>query len=100
MSLAGFALKSAATSFCRQIFRYSATDVPIIQLCLSSNSMSDAADLAIVRPSSAAPRSPRRTAASPVSRLADFDQEALQSRGPAPADVADALTRPNVILPA
>ena len=32
--------------------------------------------------------------------MADFDQEALQSRGPAPADVADALTRPNVILPA
>jgi multidrug efflux pump subunit AcrB len=88
------------------ILPYSATDVPIIQLSLSSNSMSDTAlnDIAqnFVRPDLAVVRGASVTSpygGKPRVIMADLDQEALQSRGLAPADVADALTRQNVILP-
>src|ERR1700722_11095142 len=88
------------------ILPYSATDVPIIQLSLSSNSMSDTAlnDIAqnFVRPDLAVVRGASVTSpygGKPRVIMADLDQEALQSRGLAPADVADALTRQTVILP-
>jgi multidrug efflux pump subunit AcrB len=88
------------------ILPYSATDVPIIQLILSSNSLSDTAlnDLAgnILRPSLAVVRGASVTTpygGKPRLIMADLDQDALQSRGLTPADVADALARQNVILP-
>jgi multidrug efflux pump subunit AcrB len=88
------------------ILPYSATDVPIIQLSLSSNSMSDTAlnDIAqnFVRPDLAVVRGASVTSpygGKPRVIMADLDQQALQSRGLSPADVATALTRQNVILP-
>ena len=88
------------------ILPYSATDVPIIQLSLSSNSLSDTAlnDLAgnIIRPSLAVVRGASVTTpygGKPRVIMADLDQEALQSRGLTPGDVAEALSRQNVIMP-
>jgi multidrug efflux pump subunit AcrB len=88
------------------ILPYSATDVPIIQLSLSSSSMSDTAlnDIAqnFVRPDLAVVRGASVTSpygGKPRVIMADLDQQALQSRGLSPADVATALTRQNVILP-
>jgi multidrug efflux pump subunit AcrB len=88
------------------ILPYSATDVPIIQLSLSSNSLSDTAlnDLAgnIIRPSLAVVRGASVTTpygGKPRLIMADLDQEALQSRGLTPGDVAEALSRQNVIMP-
>ncbi len=88
------------------ILPYSATDVPIIQLALSSNSLSDTAlnDLAanIIRPSLAVVRGASVTTpygGKPRVVMADLDQQALQSRGLTPADVAEALLRQNVIMP-
>src|ERR1700722_3091895 len=88
------------------ILPYSATDVPIIQLSLSSNSLSDTAlnDLAgnIIRPSLAVVRGASVTTpygGKPRVVMADLDQEALQSRGLTSGDVAEALSRQNVIMP-
>jgi multidrug efflux pump subunit AcrB len=88
------------------ILPYSATDVPIIQLSLSSNSLSDTAlnDLAgnIIRPSLAVVRGASVTTpygGKPRIIMADLDQEALQSRGLTPGDIAEALSRQNVIMP-
>jgi multidrug efflux pump subunit AcrB len=88
------------------ILPYSATDVPIIQLSLSSDSLSDTAlnDLAgnIIRPSLAVVRGASVTTpygGKPRIIMADLDQEALQSRGLTPADIAEALSRQNVIMP-
>jgi multidrug efflux pump subunit AcrB len=88
------------------ILPYSATDVPIIQLSLSSSSMSDTGlnDIAqnFVRPDLAVVRGASVTSpygGKPRVIMADLDPQALQSRGLSPADVADALTRQNVILP-
>ena len=90
----------------RRFCRYSATDVPIIQLSLSSNSLSDTAlndlgaeyhpaRLAVVRGASVT----TPYGGKPRVIMADLDQEALQSRGLTPADVAEALSRQNVIMP-
>jgi multidrug efflux pump subunit AcrB len=88
------------------ILPYSATDVPIIQLSLSSNNLSDTAlnDLAgnIIRPSLAVVRGASVTTpygGKPRVVMADLNQEALQSRGLTPGDVSEALLRQNVILP-
>src|SRR3984885_4124739 len=88
------------------ILPYSATDVPIIQLSLASNSLSDTAlnDLAgnIIRPSLAVVRGASVTTpygGKPRVVMADLDQQALQSRGLTPDDVAQALLRQNVIMP-
>jgi multidrug efflux pump subunit AcrB len=88
------------------ILPYSATDVPIIQLSLSSNSLSDTAlnDLAgnIIRPSLAVVRGASVTTpygGKPRVVMADLDQDALQSRGLTPVDIAEALLRQNVIMP-
>ncbi len=88
------------------ILRYGATDVPIIQISMSSNTLSDTAlnDLGqnIIRPDLAVVRGaqvPYPYGGKPRVIMADLDQDALQARGLTPADVTDALQRQNVILP-
>jgi len=89
------------------VLRYSATDVPIIQLSLSSHSLPDTKlnDLGqnIIRPSLAVVHGaevPYPYGGKPRVIMADLDQRALQSRGLSPSDVSQALDRQNVILPA
>ena len=88
------------------ILRYGATDVPIIQLSLSSSSLPDTAlndlgqniirpDLAVVRGASV----PQPYGGKPRVIMVDLDQEALQSRGLTPAEVTEALSAQNVIMP-
>src|SRR6476646_11956281 len=88
------------------VLRYSATDVPIIQLSLSSNTLPDTKlnDLGqnIIRPSLAVVHGaevPYPYGGKPRVVMADLDQQALQSRGLSPSDVAAALQQQNVILP-
>ena len=89
------------------VLRYGATDVPIIQLSLSSASLPDTKlnDLGqnIIRPSLAVVHGaevPYPYGGKPRVIMADIDQQALQSRGLSPADLSQALQRQNVILPA
>src|SRR5579863_7407860 len=89
------------------VIRYGATDVPIIQLSLSSNSLPDTAlnDLGqnIIRPALAVVHGaevPYPYGGKPRVIMADLDQQALQARGLSPADVSEALQAQNVILPA
>jgi multidrug efflux pump subunit AcrB len=88
------------------IIRYGATDVPIIQLSVSSSSLSDTAlnDLGqnIIRPDLAVVRGaavPYPYGGKPRVIMVALDQEALQARGLTPADVTDALSAQNVIMP-
>ena len=88
------------------VLRYSATDVPIIQLSLSSNALPDTKlnDLGqnIIRPSLAVVHGaevPYPYGGKPRVIMADLDQRALQSRGLSASDVSQALERQNVILP-
>ncbi len=88
------------------VIRYGATDVPIIQLSLSSNALPDTRlnDLGqnIIRPALAVVHGaevPYPYGGKPRVIMADLDQQALQSRGLSPADVSDALQEQNVILP-
>lgn len=89
------------------VLRYSATDVPIIQLSLASTSLPDTKlnDLGqnIIRPALAVVHGaevPYPYGGKPRVMMADLDQRALQSRGLSPSDVSQALERQNVILPA
>src|SRR5271170_7168689 len=89
------------------VLRYGATDVPIIQLSLSSKSLSDTKlnDLGqnIIRPALAVVHGaevPYPYGGKPRVIMADLDMQALQARGLAPADVSAALQHQNVILPA
>src|SRR5579871_5218554 len=88
------------------ILRYGATDVPIIQMGLSSSTLSDTKlndlgqniirpDLAVVQGASV----PYPYGGKPRVIMVALDQEALQSRGLTPADVSDALSTQNVIMP-
>jgi multidrug efflux pump subunit AcrB len=88
------------------VIRYGATDVPIIQLSLSSNSLPDTKlnDLGqnIIRPALAVVHGaevPYPYGGKPRVIMADLDPRALHSRGLTPADVSDALQKQNVILP-
>src|ERR1700754_3383191 len=88
------------------VLRYGATDVPIIQLSLSSNSLSDTKlnDLGqnIIRPALAVVHGaevPYPYGGKPRVIMADLDSRALQARGLSPTDVSAALQRQNVILP-
>jgi multidrug efflux pump subunit AcrB len=106
-SAAGYALKYMPRNITPPlILRYGATDVPIIQLSLSSNALPDTAlndlgqniirpDLAVVRGASV----PQPYGGKPRVIMVDLDQEALQSRGLTPADVTEALSVQNVIMP-
>src|ERR1700740_110683 len=89
------------------VIRYGATDVPIIQLSLSSSALPDTAlnDLGqnIIRPALAVVHGaevPSPYGGKPRVIMADLDQQALQARGLTPADVSGALQAQNVILPA
>src|SRR5579862_3295928 len=89
------------------VIRYGATDVPIIQLSLASNSLPDTKlnDLGqnISRPALAIVHGaevPYPYGGKPRVIMADLEAQALQARGLSPADVSDALARQNVILPA
>jgi multidrug efflux pump subunit AcrB len=89
------------------VIRYGATDVPIIQLSLSSNSLPDTAlnDLGqnIIRPALAVVHGaevPYPYGGKPRVIMADLDSQALAARGLTPADVSNALQSQNVILPA
>ncbi len=88
------------------ILRYGATDVPIIQLALSSSSMTDTAlndlgqniirpDLAVVRGASV----PYPYGGKPRVIMVELDQQKLQSRGLSPTDVSNAIQRQNLIMP-
>lgn len=88
------------------ILRFGATDVPIIQLALSSKSLTDTKlndlgqnvirpDLAVVQGASI----PYPYGGKPRVIMVDLKQDALQSRGLSPADVSKALQQQNVILP-
>jgi multidrug efflux pump subunit AcrB len=88
------------------VIRYGATDVPIIQLSLSSKSLPDTKlnDLGqnIIRPALAVVHGaevPYPYGGKPRVIMADLDPQALHSRGLTPADVSDALQKQNVILP-
>ena len=89
------------------VIRYGATDVPIIQLSLSSNSLPDTKlnDLGqnIIRPALAVVHGaevPYPYGGKPRVIMADLDPHALEARGLTPADVSTALQAQNVILPA
>lgn len=88
------------------VIRYGATDVPIIQLSLSSDTLPDSKlnDLGqnIIRPALAVVHGaevPYPYGGKPRVIMADLDQRALQSRGLTASDVSAALQRQNVILP-
>src|SRR3984885_1634285 len=88
------------------VLRYGATDVPIIQLSLSSESLPDTTlnDLGqnIIRPALAVVHGaevPYPYGGKPRVIMADLDPQALHSRGLTPAEVSDALQKQNVILP-
>jgi multidrug efflux pump subunit AcrB len=88
------------------ILRYGATDVPIIQLSLSSNTLTDTKlnDLGqnIIRPRLAVVRGasvPYPYGGKPRVIMVGLDQAALQARGLTPADISQALASENVILP-
>jgi multidrug efflux pump subunit AcrB len=89
------------------VLRYGATDVPIIQLSLSSKSLPDTKlnDLGqnIIRPALAVVHGaevPYPYGGKPRVIMADLDSRALQARGLSASDVSSALQRQNVILPA
>jgi multidrug efflux pump subunit AcrB len=89
------------------VLRYGATDVPIIQLSLSSKALPDTKlnDLGqnIIRPDLAVVHGaevPYPYGGKPRVIMADLDQQALQARGLSPSDVSSALLEQNVILPA
>ena len=89
------------------VIRYGATDVPIIQLSLSSESLADNqlndAGQNIIRPALAVVRGaevPQPYGGKPRVIMADIDPTALSARGLTPADVSAAIQRQNIILPA
>ena len=88
------------------VLRYGATDVPIIQLSLSSDTLPDTKlnDLGqnIIRPDLAVVHGAQVAypyGGKPRVIMVDLDQHALGARGLTPADVATALQQQNVILP-
>lgn len=88
------------------VLRYGATDVPIIQLSISSSSLPDAKlnDLGqnIIRPDLAVVHGaevPYPYGGKPRVIMVDIDPSALSARGLSPSDVAAAIQRQNVILP-
>jgi multidrug efflux pump subunit AcrB len=88
------------------VLRYGATDVPIIQLSLSSGSLPDSKlnDLGqnIIRPDLAVVHGaevPYPYGGKPRVIMVDLDQQALAARGLSASDVAAAIQQQNVILP-
>jgi len=90
-----------------QILRYGATDVPIIQIALSSDTLSETKlyDFGqnVIRPGLAVVKGasvPTPFGGKPRVMMVDLDVESLQSKGLSPADVTAALQTQNVITPA
>lgn len=88
------------------VLRYGATDVPIIQLGLSSDSLPDTRlnDLGqnIIRPGLAVVHGaqvPYPYGGKPRVIMVDLDLQALEARGLSAEDIAGALQQQNVILP-
>ena len=88
------------------VLRYGATDVPVIQLSLSSTALPDTAlnDLGqnIIRPGLAVVHGadvPQPYGGKPRIIMADLDRRALDARGLSPSDVSRALQQQNLILP-
>jgi multidrug efflux pump subunit AcrB len=88
------------------VLRYGATDVPIIQLSLSSGSLPDTKlnDLGqnIIRPDLAVVHGaevPYPYGGKPRVIMVDLDQQAISARGLSASDVAAAIQKQNVILP-
>ena len=88
------------------VLRYGATDVPIIQMSLASNTLTDTKlnDLGqnIIRPRLAVVRGasvPYPYGGKPRVIMVGLNQEALQARGLTPDDVSQALASQNVIMP-
>src|SRR5271169_4105556 len=84
------------------ILRYGATDVPIIQLSMSSKSLTDTRlndlgqniirpDLAVVRGASV----PYPYGGKPRVIMVDLNPDAMQSRGLSPTDISDVLLKQN-----
>src|SRR5579871_5438798 len=89
------------------VLRYGATDVPIIQLSLSSKTLPDTKlnDLGqnIIRPDLAVVHGaevPQPYGGKPRVIMADLNADALAARGLSPSQISDALQKQNVILPA
>src|ERR1700744_3773626 len=87
------------------VLRYGATDVPIIQLSLSSSSLPDTRlnDLGqnIIRPALAVVHGaevPQPYGGKPRLIMADLDPKALEARGLTASDISLALLHQNVIL--
>ncbi|MFI5377715.1 MAG: efflux RND transporter permease subunit [Tepidisphaerales bacterium] len=88
------------------VLRYGATDVPIIQLAVSSTSLTDTKlnDFGqnVIRPALAVVQGasvPYPYGGKPRVIMVDLDTHALQSKGITPADVSAALQSQNVIAP-
>jgi multidrug efflux pump subunit AcrB len=88
------------------VLRYGATDVPVIQLSLSSTNLPDTAlnDLGqnVIRPDLAVVHGadvPQPYGGKPRIIMADLDRRALDARGLSPSDVSRALQQQNIVLP-
>jgi multidrug efflux pump subunit AcrB len=88
------------------VIRYGATDVPILQLSLSSKSLTDTRlnDLGqnVIRPSLASLPGvslPQPYGGKPRVIMVDMDQQAMTAQGLEPADISNVLLTNNVIVP-
>jgi multidrug efflux pump subunit AcrB len=88
------------------VLRYGATDVPILQLSLSSKSLTDTRlnDLGqnVIRPDLAAVPGvslPQPYGGKPRVIMVDMDQKAMAAQGLEPSDISNVLLENNVIVP-
>jgi multidrug efflux pump subunit AcrB len=88
------------------VLRYGATDVPILQLSLSSKSLADTKlnDLGqnVIRPNLAAVPGvslPQPYGGKPRVIMVDMDQQAMAAQGLEPSDISNVLLQNNVIVP-
>jgi multidrug efflux pump subunit AcrB len=88
------------------VVRYSATDVPVIQLCLASDTLPDVKlndyGQNKIRPFLATVKGaqvPFPYGGKPRLIMADLDMQALESKGLTPSDVTDSLLNQSLILP-
>jgi len=88
------------------VLRYGATDVPILQLSLSSRSITDTTlnDLGqnVIRPNLAAVPGvslPQPYGGKPRVVMVDMDQQAMAAQGLEPSDISNILLENNVIVP-
>jgi len=88
------------------VLRYGATDVPILQLSLSSRSLTDTKlnDLGqnVIRPDLAAVPGvslPQPYGGKPRVIMVDMDQQAMAAQGLEPSDISNVLLQNNVIVP-